>query len=415
MQIIRQILGNSVLVQKIAFLFLGLILFRILASIPTPLFRPELFLDSFTSGNQLLQVFNLFSGGGLSNLSIVMLGVFPYITVSIISQLLTVAVPRLHSLYHEEGEEGRKKLGQYTRIATVPVAALNAIGFLVYFSGQGAFNGISTIGFVAGVFVITAGTILLMWIGELITEFGVGNGISLLVFAAIIITIPSLFINFISNFSIAELPQYIFIAIGVFILFMVSVWMNEAYRPIPVVYARHGASRIQKHETYLPIKINPTGVLPLIFSITILVFLQFLGRLGQLSETSWIQGSSENLSIFLGNPVFFAISVFFLTVFFTYFHTPIVVDVKRMATNLQKQGAYIPGIRPGEETRAYLSTILTRIIGYSSVFLGSIAALPFLVGGSTSTFSLAIGGAGILIMVSVVLDIRGKILSRLVV
>ena len=407
---------DPLLLKRFFAVSLGLIFFRLLTTIPVPQIDAAT-LGSLLYQNQLLGVFNIFSGGGLSNFSIAMLGVFPYITVSIVVQLLTVVFPRLHSLYHEEGEIGRKKVGQWSRIATVPVATLNAIGILFYFQSQSIIPELPLSEFATSVFLIVAGSILCMWVGELITEFGIGNGISFIVFAGIVVNIPTLVNQLISTYSADNTLLYLFGAIGILVGFMLAVWMNEADRPIPMTYARHGSGRSgdsRRVETYIPIKVNPVGVLSIIFALTVAAFFQYASSFLASSSISFIAFIGTYFSELFANGYYYAIPVALFTLFFTYFHAPIVFNTKKIADAVQKQGAFIPGIRPGQDTIAYFDRVLKRVLLYAATFLTVVATVPFLVTGSTAgTFLFAVGGTGALIIVSVVLDVYRKTSSRL--
>ena len=404
------------LVKKFIAVAIGLLLFRVLASVPVPQ------IDAATLGallyqNQLLGVFNIFSGGGLSNFSIAMLGVFPYITVAIIVQLLTVVSPRIHSMYHEEGEIGRKKIGQWTRVATVPVAIINAIGILAYFQSQQVIPQLPIPDFTMSVLFIVAGSMLTMWVGELITEFGIGNGISFIVFAGIVVNIPTLMTQAVATFSPALAPMYIIAGIGIIVGVMLAVWMNEADRPVPITYARYGighGSGDRRVETYIPVKVNPVGVLSIIFALVVTAFFQYLFKFMGDSATAAISTIGTWATEVLANGYYYAIPVALLTFFFTYFHAPIVFNVKKIADNIQQQGAFIPGVRPGEDTVEYFSKVLKRVVCYAAVFLTAIAAVPFLVTGSSAgTFLFAVGGTGALIIVSVILDVYRKTGARI--
>ena len=404
------------LLTRFAAIIIGLGVFRLLASVPVPQIDAAA-LGSLLYDNQILGVFNIFSGGGLSNLSIAMLGVFPYITVAIVVQLLTVVSPRIHSMYHEEGEAGRKKVGQWTRIATVPVAVINAVGILLYFQSQGVISEMSAVDFSLGVLFIVAGSVLTMWVGELITEFGIGNGISFIVFAGIVVNIPLLLTQLISTYSPSLIPVYILGFVGIMVGFMIAVWMNEADRPVPITYARYGVGHsagARRVETYIPIKVNPVGVLSIIFALVIAAFFQYLFTFMSSSSVSVLATVGAWVSEILANGYYYAIPVALLTLFFTYFHSPIVFNTKKIADNIQKQGAFIPGVRPGDDTVAYLSGVLKRIIFYAAVFLVAVSTIPFLVTGSTAgTFLFAIGGTGALIVVSVILDVYRKTSARM--
>ena len=414
---VRAFFTDTVLLKKYAAVIIGLAVFRLIASIPIPQID-ESTISALLYQNQLLGAFNIFSGGGLSNFSIAMLGVFPYITVSIVVQLLTVVSTRVHSLYHEEGEIGRKKIGQWTRIVTVPVATLNAIGILYYLQSQGAITNMPISDFAMSVLFIVTGTILAMWIGELITEFGIGNGISFIIFAGIVINIPTLVTQLVTTFSPSLITSYMLGALGIIIGFIIAVWMNEADRPIPITYARYGigyGSGERRAKTYIPIKVNPAGVLPIVFSLTVMAFFQFgFTFLGDIEGSGTLQSVSAYIGELLTNGFYYAIPIALLTLFFTYFHAPIVFNTKKIAENLQNQGAFIPGIRPGEETELYFTKILKRIIFYAAIFLVAVAALPYLITGSTAgTFIFAISGTGALIIVHIVLDVCRKTKERL--
>ena len=409
---------DTVLLKKYAAVIIGLAIFRLIASVPVPQID-ESTISALLYQNQILGAFNVFSGGGLSNFSIAMLGVFPYITVSIVVQLLTVVSPKIHSLYHEEGEIGRKKIGQWTRMITVPVATLNAVGILYYLQTQGAITNLPTPDFVLSVLFIVAGTMLTMWIGELITEFGIGNGISFIIFAGIVVNIPTLLTQMVTTYSPSLITSYALGAIAIIAGCMIAVWMNEADRPVPITYTRYGigyGSSERRAKTYLPVKVNPVGVLSIIFALTVMAFFQygfkFLGGLESAGEA--LRSLGAYIDALLANGVYYAIPVALLTLFFTYFHAPIVFNTKKIAENLQSQGAFIPGVRPGEDTEAYFSTILKRIIFYAAIFLVAVAALPYVITGSTAgTFIFAIGGTGALIIVHIILDVYRKTKERI--
>ncbi|MDD9868182.1 MAG: preprotein translocase subunit SecY [Candidatus Campbellbacteria bacterium] len=416
-QTLSAIATDKILVRRIGFILFGLICFRLLASIPVPGVDTNV-LSALLEQNQFLGIFNIFSGGGLENFSIALLGVFPYITVAIVAQLLTSVIPRLHELYHEEGEIGRKKMGQYIRVASVPIAAANAFGLLTYFQTTGVLPELDWFVMLVNVSVMTAGAVLLMWVGELMTEFGIGNGISMIVFAGIVVNIPTLIGQAVFAFETADIPLYVGIILGIFVLFYIVVLVNEAARPVPVTYARFersGTTQASRTSTYLPLKVNPVGVLPSIFALTIVAFVRFLSGTLSNSSNEIVSTAAQATHTFLANNYYFAIPVFILVIFFTYFYTPIVLNTKKMSENLQKQGAFVPGIRPGGETKEYMDTIIIRILGVGALFLGVVTASPFLIqGGVTQTALFAIGGTSVLITVSVILDIHRKIQAHLV-
>lgn len=413
---IKAFFTDTYLLKKYGAVIIGLVVFRMVASVPVPQID-EATISTLLYQNQLLGAFNVFSGGGLSNFSIAMLGVFPYITVSIVVQLLTVVSKKIHSLYHEEGEIGRKKIGQWTRVVTVPVSVINAIGILYYLQSQGAITSMPIPDFALSVLFIVAGTMLTMWIGELITEFGIGNGISFIIFAGIVVNIPALMTQMATTYSPALITSYAFGALGIILGCMVAVWMNEADRPVPITYARYGigyGSGERRAKTYIPIKVNPVGVLSIIFALTVMAFFQYGFTFLSESAGGVLQSVGVYVSELLANGFYYAIPVAVFTLFFTYFHAPIVFNTKKIAENLQNQGAFIPGVRPGEDTEAYFTKVLQRIIFYAAVFLVVVAALPYLITGSTAgTFIFAIGGTGALIIVHIVLDAYRKTKERL--
>ena len=257
-----------------------------------------------------------------------------------------------------------------------------------------------------------------MWIGELITEFGIGNGISFIIFAGIVVNIPTLITQMVTTYSPSLVVSYTLGALGILIGCMVAVWMNEADRPIPITYARYGigyGSGERRAKTYIPIKVNPVGVLSIIFALTVMAFFQYGFKfLGGLEGWGAIQSVSAYIDGLLVNGFYYAIPVALLTLFFTYFHAPIVFNTKKIAENLQNQGAFIPGVRPGEETEAYFNIVLKHILLYAAVFLVAVAALPYLITGSTAgTFIFAISGTGALIIVHIILDVCRKTKERI--
>jgi len=413
-QKLKSIIYDQSLRNKILFVLAALVLFRVLATIPIPGID-VLQLEQFLSNNQFFGLLNIFSGGGLSNLSIVMLGVAPYITASIIMQLLTIMSPRLKALYHEEGEAGRKKFIQYSRLLTVPLAVLQGFGLLVLLSRQGVVEHFTLFDQVINIIVVTAGSLLLMWIGELISEFGIGNGVSIIIFAGIVASIPATASQLVFTFDVAQIPLYIgFLAAAILIVAGV-VTITEAERPIPITYAKRvrGQRVYGGISTYLPLRLNQAGVIPIIFALSILLFPQMVVNFLANVDNVIVSAVSNFLLAVLQNPVIYSGIYFILVFFFTYFYTAVTFDPESVASNLQKNGAFIPGVRPGRTTALYVSKILNRITLVGALFLGAIAVLPLIVQGVTNVAAFAIGGTALLIVVSVVLDLIKKIDAQL--
>ena len=401
---------DQVLRKRIIFAVILLVLSRVLAIIPISGIDP-LRLQVLLSNSEFLNLLNLFSGGGLSNLSIVMLGVGPYITASIIMQLMTVMSPKLKAMYQEEGEAGRKRFAQYSRILTVPLALIQGYAFIKLLQGQGALPALSLEVLAVDLLIILAGSMLLMWIGELISEFGIGNGVSLIIFAGIVVALPSALGQLLFTYDPAQLPIY---AAGLVVAFLVTfgvVVVTEAERPIPVTYAKQvrGGSTYGGVSTYLPLRINQAGVIPIIFALSILLFPQMIFQFLARSTIAVVSSISSGILALLANNWFYTSAYFVLVVLFTYFYTAVTFEPNAIAENLQKNGAFIPGVRPGPSTSEHLGRTITRITFVGALFLGVIAVMPILVQNLTGIQNLAIGGTGLLIVVSVILDLARRI------
>ncbi len=411
-QKIKMMFADRSLRRRLLFTFGALAVFRVLAAIPVPGID-TVQLQNLLNSNQLLSLFNVFSGGGLSHLSIVMLGVGPYITGSIIMQLLTILSPRLKALYQEEGEAGRKKFSQYSRLLTIPLAAIQGFSFLILLERQGVLPNLTVWSMIINIVVIIAGSVFLMWIGELVTEFGIGNGLSLIIFAGIVANLPStvaqLWIQLQTDPSLAT--TFLAFAVAAVIVIYGVVVVTEAERPIPVTYAKRvrGMKVYGGTSTYLPLRVNQAGVIPIIFALSLLLFPQMIfSALVKVSNTTIVNISTVGLTL-INNPWFYA-SVYFLLVFaFTYFYTAVTFDPHTLSTNLQKNGAFIPGVRPGQPTSEYISAVLTRITLVGAIFLGLVAVLPMVGKAVSGNATFAIGGTALLIVVSVVLDLAKKV------
>lgn len=406
----KLIIQDSILRKRILFVFFALVIFRFLANIPIPAASGAR-LDELLAGNQALGFLNVITGGGLSAISIVMLGVGPYITASIIMQLLTMMSAKLKALYHEEGEAGRKKFTQYSRLLAIPLALAQGFGLLFYLKSQGLIGGLAGFDFLVNVIIVAAGSMLLMWIGELISEFGIGNGVSLIIFAGIVASLPATTAQLLYTFDVAQLPVYIGGILAAIAVIAGVVVVTEAERPIPITYAKRvrGMKVYGGVSTYLPLRVNQAGVIPIIFALSILIFpqvlLNFLGGVGN----SIVSGAAKAIGGFLSNAWVNSIFYFILVFLFTYFYTAVTFDPDSIATNLQKGGAFIPGVRPGASTSLHISKILTRITLVGATFLGVIAVLPLAMQSITGITALAVGGTALLIVVSVVLDLIKKV------
>lgn len=412
---ITLIIRDENLRKRLLFVFGALVLFRVLAAIPVPgidTFR----LEEFFSNNQFLGLLNIFSGGGLANLSIVMLGVAPYITGSIVMQLLTMMSPKLKAMYQEEGEAGKKKFTQYSRMLTVPLAILQGIGFLILFERQGIIATLTPFDFAVNVLIVAAGSLLLMWIGELITEFGIGNGVSLIIFAGIVAGLPTAISQFFFTFDIAQIPIYLGFLVAALLVIAGVVVVTEAERPIPITYARRvrGMKVYGGISTYLPLRLNQAGVMPIIFALSLLLFPQMIVSFLQGFLSGGIMKSiADAIVAFLNNGWVYSIIYFILVFLFTYFYTAVTFDPDTIAKNLQKSGAFIPGVRPGNNTSEYIGRILTRLTFVGAVFLGAVAVLPLGMQAVTGIATFAIGGTALLIAVQVILDLVRRIDSQL--
>lgn len=413
-QKISLIFKDKTLRKRLLFVLGALVLFRILATIPIPGVDTNRLLEFFAN-NQFLGLLNIFSGGGLANLSIVMLGVGPYITASIIMQLLTMMSARLKAMYQEEGEAGKKKFAQYSRLLTLPLALLQGFAFLTLLQSQGIVASIGLFETIVNVLIIAGGSILLMWIGELITEFGIGNGVSLIIFAGIVAGLPSTVSQLLYTFDPSQIPIYVgFIVAAVVITYAVVV-ITEAERPIPITYARRvrGMKVYGGISTYLPLRLNQAGVIPIIFALSILLFPQMVFSFLQNLDSNVINVVASAVLGFLNNSWIYAATYFLLVFLFTYFYTAVTFDPDTISTNLQKSGAFIPGVRPGGTTSQYIGKILTRLTLVGAMFLGFIAVLPLAMQAITGVATFAIGGTALLIAVSVVLDLVRKIDSQI--
>lgn len=406
---LKLIFQDDILRKRVLFVLGALIVVRILAAIPIPGVN-TFELQNFFANNQFFNVLNIFSGGGLSVLSIIMLGVGPYITASIIMQLSTIVSPQLKELFHESGEVGRKKFAMYSRLIALPLATIQAFGFLVLLQQQGALRPFSPFELATNIIVVTAGTMLLMWIGELISEFGIGNGVSIIIFTGIVASLPGAISQIFFTYTPAMIPTYImFLAVSIVTIIAV-VFISEAERSIPITHTKQvQAGSRGSANTYLPLRLNQAGVIPIIFALSILTLPQLIGTLASTINITWVQTVSSQINAFFLNQLYYGISYFVLVVLFTYFYTAVTFDPEATSHNLQRQGAFIPGVRPGETTERYISGVLTRITLVGALFLGLVAVLPIVVQNVSGITALSVGGTSLLIAVSVVIDLIKKL------
>lgn len=410
----RLIMGDEGLKRRILIVLGILVLTRVLATIPIPGID-TLRLQSLFAGSQFLSLLNVFSGGGLSKLSLVMLGVGPYITASIVMQLLTVMVPKFKEMSQEEGQAGRMRFAQYSRLLSVPLAVLQGYAFLALLQQQNVLPQLSLSQTILDITIIVAGSVLLMWLGELISEFGIGNGISLIIFAGIISGLPVTISQLAFTFDVSLVPIYIVGIITTIIVIYAVVVITEAERPIPITYAKQmrGGRTVGGVSTYLPLRVNQAGVIPIIFAMSILLFPQMILQFVVGASSGVVQNVAGTLLAVLANTWFYAGAYFILVFLFTYFYTAVTFDPDSVATNLQKNGAFIPGVRPGNSTAEYIARILTRLTLVGALFLGIIAVLPLVLRSLTGIQALAIGGTALLIVVSVVIDLINKINAQI--
>lgn len=381
---IKAVFRDKALRRRIIFVLGMLVVFRFLSTIPIPNIDQER-LNSFFVNNQFVGLLNIFSGGGLATLSLVMLGVGPYINASIIMQLLTMMSTKLKEIYQNEGEAGRRKFTQYTRLLAVPLAFVQAFGFIILLQRQAILPHLELFPLITDVMVIVAGSMLMMWIGELMTEFGVGNGISMIIFAGIVAGLPQSISQALFTFDASQIPMYLlFVAFGLVIIYGVVV-VTEAERPVPVTYAKRvrGNKVYGGVSTYLPLRLNQAGVIPIIFALSILLFPQLIFNFLANAKNAFLSELSKGVVSFLADQWIYGIAYFFLVFLFTYFYTAVTFDPEQISTNLQKNGAFIPGVRPGVPTQAHLTKILLRITLVGALFLGIIAVLPLILKGIT--------------------------------
>ncbi len=409
--------------KKVLFVLAIFVIFRIMANVPIPGIDSTS-LEKLFEQFKMLGLLDVFSGGALGNFSLVMLGLGPYITAVIILQLLTMVIPAFEKMYKEEGEEGRQKFNQYGRLLTVPLAMVQGYAMITILQRQDPpiIEPLSPFMLLSAIAAITAGAVILMWLGELITEKGIGNGVSLLIFAGIISSFPSSILGMFVDWDASKVfPYFLFFAMALAIIAGI-VLINEARRNIPISYAKRvrGMKMYGGTSTYLPLNINPAGVIPIIFALSIMMFPGMVA--GFLGGVGGVVGSiAVSMGAFFENPWIHGVFYFALVIMFTYFYTAVTFDPKNIANNLQKMGGFVPGIRPGTSTSTFISAILNRVLLVGSISLATIALLPTIVPAviqvitseKIEVFQFLIGGTSLLIVVAVVLDTMKQINAQL--
>lgn len=392
-----------------------LAVFRLMAAIPVSGINVVRLRELFAA-NQLLGFLNIFSGGALDNLSIMMLGVGPYITATIVMQLLTMIFPALKAMYYEEGAVGRAKFNRYSRYLTVPLAAMQSYGLLTLLNQQGVFLDFSLEAILVNVTIATAGSMVLVWLGDLISEQKIGNGVSLIIFAGILAGLPQTVRTSIAAYDPSVLPTYIaFLVLSVIIIAGV-VFVTEGERKIPVSYAKRirGMKMYGGVASYLPLRVNQAGVIPIIFAISIMLFPQFIAQISAAIFPNFGALLNQWVTYLLNNQMIYGAFYFALVIMFTYFYTAVTFDPKEIAANLQRSGGFVLGIRPGEPTQTYIAKVVNRITLFGAVFLGVVAVLPIATQIITGIPTLTIGGTALLIVVAVALDVMKQLNSQLV-
>jgi len=400
--------------KNIGFVLAMLVIFRLAAHIPIPGVNLDA-LQEFFSQNQIFGLLNIFSGGGMQSFSIVMMGVAPYITSSIIFQLLAMIVPKLEEM--QKDEAGRQKINMWTRWATVPLAALQSYGMITILrrSSTEILGDISSFDLLAMIITISAGTVFLMWLGELISEKKIGNGISLLIFAGIVAGLPGALQQVFATYD----PSQLFILIGFIVIALVTiigvVIITEGQRNVPVQYARQvrGTRMYGGTSTHLPLRVNMAGVIPIIFAISVVMFPPMIAQFFTKAKSEWIVSVANWIVEIFQNQFVYGVLYFVLVFAFTYFYTEVIFHPTQIAENLQKQGGFIPGIRPGRHTSDYLANTTHKIIFVGALFLGIIAILPLIMRYFTGVQALAIGGTSLLIVVAVVIETVKQVESQL--
>jgi preprotein translocase subunit SecY len=399
--------------KKILITALILVVFRLAAHIPAAGIDKNT-LTALFLGSPLLSLLDVFSGGTLANFSILALGLNPYINASIIFQLLGYVIPSLEAL-QKEGEYGQEKINQYTRLLTVPLAAMQAFGMYALLKGQHVLPNLGPLQLLSLVITMTAGTVFAVWLGELISEYGFKNGVSVLIFTGIIARLPITLGQSVSVLGSQDILKVgIFLLVAVIIIGLV-IFVSEAARQIPIHYAKRRTESGLGATSYLPLRLNQAGVIPIIFAVSLVLLPSLLGQFLANVPNAQVANMAKSISTaFNPQGIVYNIVYFFLVFGFTYFYTAVVFNPEKISEDLQKGGGFIPGIRPGKETEKYLSHVLARLTVVGGAFLGAIAVLPSFFRNFVGANNLAIGGTSILIVVSVALEIIREMEGELV-
>jgi len=407
-----KLLKNEELRKKLLFSLFAIVVFRTLAHIPVPGVDLQA-VRAFLGSNAIFGLFDLFSGGGFQNFSIVTLGLGPYINSSIILQLFTKMIPALEEL-SKEGEAGREKINLYTKLLTVPLALVQAYGVYFLLSKQSVIGSLGTMQLIVLIVSLVSGSMILIWLGDLVTEYGVGQGISLLIFVGIVSRLPSGALGMLSLLEKYSIIVLLLLIAATVLIILAIVLVNEGTRNIPIEYGRRGV-RSQRVTNFLPIKINQAGVIPIIFAVSIVLVPSLISGPLLATSSKFLQSLGTFLTRnFNSNAILYNVFYFFLVFGFTFFYTFMQFDPVKIADDIKKRGGFVPGIRPGSATAKYLKNIIIRLTLVGALFLGTIAIMPYIVQSFTGLTQLAIGGTGILIVVSVVLDTIRQVESMMV-
>lgn len=417
-----EIWNSKDLRNKILFAFGIIVIYRLLAHVSVPGANIEA-LRAVTSQNALLDIFSMLTGGSMDRFSIVLMGISPYINASIIIQLLTVVIPKFESL-SKEGEQGRKKLNSYTRWLTLPLAFLQSYGMIVLLNSQSQVPIVENIKdptiVIPMMLTISAGTLLLVWLGEQISEKGIGNGVSLLIFVNIIAGIPEMVGKglFLAQEDETRLIPFILMVLVTIILTTIVILITEGARRVPITYAGRGV-RAKSEQSFLPIRINQAGMIPIIFAVALVSFPGIIAQFMQNATTPWLRDFSATLNVlFQPDTITYFVTYFLLIIAFAYFYVSITFNPKEVAENIQKRGGYVPGIRPGTQTADYLHNISTKLTLFGATFIALVAVIPIILqyifqSASLGSIPMLISGAGMIIIVGVVLELIRQVNAQL--